>query len=120
MEEKYTKLCELWSDRKLSELRSFLRDENPVDIAEMLEALEETDKKSLPALYRLLSKELAAEVFVEFAGDTEERLIGALSDKELAETLAEMFYDDTADLIEEMPANVVKRILKNTSPSDRK
>lgn len=112
-------LIELWESKAFSRLREFLCEENPVDIAEMLEILEETDKKSLPALYRLLPKSLAAEVFVEFDSDTAERLIGALSDKELAETLSEMFYDDTADLIEEMPATVVKRILKNTSPSDR-
>ena len=110
----------LWEEKKLGELKNLLCEENPVDIAEMLEELEETYEKSLPTLYRMLPKHVAAEVFVEFDGDTAERLIGALSDKELAETLSEMFYDDTADLIEEMPANVVKRILKNTSPADRK
>ena len=113
-------LFNLWKENSFPRLRAFLAEENPVDIAEMLEELEETDAKSLPALYRLLPKSIAAEVFIEFDSDTAERLISALSDKELAETLAEMFYDDTADLIEEMPANVVKRILKNCSPDDRK
>ena len=119
-DEVFEQLKALWEEKKLGELKNLLCEENPVDIAEMLEELEETYEKSLPTLYRMLPKHVAAEVFVEFDGDTAERLIGALSDKELAETLSEMFYDDTADLIEEMPANVVKRILKNTSPADRK
>lgn len=116
----YEQLEKLWKEKNLTVLKNFLCSENPIDIAEMLEELEDTDQKSLPTLYRLLPKDIASEVFVEFDGDTAERLIGALSDKELAETLSEMFYDDTADLIEEMPASVVKRILNNTSPSDRK
>ncbi len=113
-------LFTLWEENSFQKLRAFLAEENPVDIAEMLEVLEENDHKSLPTLYRLLPKSIAAEVFVEFDSDTAERLISALSDKELAETLSEMFYNDTADLIEEMPANVVKRILKNCSAEDRK
>ena len=107
---------QLWEIKNLSAIRSLLLEENPVDIAETFEELGE---KVLPTIYRLLPKELAAEVFVELDGDAEERLIHALSDKELSETLSELFYDDTADLIEEMPAGVVKRILKNSSPSDR-
>ena len=118
-DEKYPLLCSLWEGKRLSELRLFLAEENPIDTAEMLDALCKEDAKSLPAIYRLLPKNIAAEVFVEFDTDTAEMLISALSDKELAETLSEMFYDDTADLIEEMPANVVKRILKNTSKADR-
>ena len=109
----------LWEKKSLPALRNRLCAENPIDIAEILEALESEDAKSLPTLYRLLPKELAAEVFIAFDSDTAERLIGALSDKELAETLSELFYDDTADLIEEMPAGVVKRILKNSSATDR-
>ncbi len=113
-------IAELLEQKNFSALREFLCDKNPIDTAEMLEELAKIDEKSLPLLYRLLPKELAAEVFVEFDGDTEKRLIAALSDKELSDTISEMFYDDTADLIEEMPANVVKRILKNTSPQDRR
>ena len=100
-------------------LRKTLENNQPADIARLMEMLESEHPKSLAAVYRLLPKDLAAEVFVEFDSDTEEMLISALSDKELAETLAELFYDDAADLIEEMPAGVVKRILKNTAPSDR-
>lgn len=113
-------LEELWEEKSFPRLREFLKNENPVDIAELFEEFEAEKRGSLPYLYRLLPKALATEVFVEFDSDTAERLIGALSDKELAETFSEMFYDDAADLIEEMPANVVKRILKNCSPDDRK
>ncbi len=112
-------ISDLWEKKSLPALRSRLCAENPIDIAELLEALAGEDAKSLPTLYRLLPKELAAEVFIAFDSDTAERLIGALSDKELSETLSELFYDDTADLIEEMPAGVVKRILKNSSAADR-
>ena len=114
-----SEISALWEKKSLPALRSRLCAENPIDIAEILEMLDGEDAKSLPTLYRLLPKELAAEVFIAFDGDTAERLIGALSDKELAETLSELFYDDTADLIEEMPAGVVKRILKNSSAADR-
>ena len=114
-----SEISALWEKKSLPALRSRLCAENPIDIAEILQALESEDAKSLPTLYRLLPKELAAEVFIAFDGDTEERLIGALSDNELSETLSELFYDDTADLIEEMPAGVVKRILKNSSAADR-
>ncbi len=114
-----SKLFDAWEKRDFPALKFLLNDENPIDIAEFLENIEDTDAKNLATLYRLLPKSIAAEVFVELGSDTAERLIGALSDKELAETISEMFYDDTADLIEEMPANVVKRILKNTSPKDR-
>lgn len=109
-------ITQLWENKNLTVIRTLLQEENPVDIAEILDEL---DEKMLPAIYRLLPKELAAEVFVELDGEAEERLIHALSDKELSETLSELFYDDTADLIEEMPANVVKRILRNSSPADR-
>ena len=113
-------LFSLWQEAEFAKLRALLAEENPVDVAELLESAEAQDAKSLPTLYRLLPKSIAADVFVELDSDTAKRLIAALSDKELAETLADMFYDDTADLIEEMPASVVKRILKNCSAADRK
>ncbi len=115
----YTDVYSLWENKNLTALRNKLIDEQPADIAELLDTLEEEHPKSLATIYRLLPKDLAAEVFVEFDAATAESLISNLSDKELSETLSELFYDDTADLIEEMPAGVVKRILKNSSPADR-
>lgn len=115
----FTDALSLWESKNLSALKKILTDEQPADIAELLEALEEEHPKSLAAIYRLLPKDLAAEVFVELDANSAQSLILTLSDKELAETLSELFYDDAADLIEEMPAGVVKRILKNSSPADR-
>ena len=115
----FTDAVLLWENKRLSALREMLIGEQPADIAELLEELEEKYPKSLASVYRMLPKDIAGEVFVEFDSSTAEELILALSDKELSETLSELFYDDTADLIEEMPASVVKRILRNTSPADR-
>lgn len=115
----FTDAVLLWENKRLSALREMLIGEQPADIADLLEELEEKYPKSLASVYRMLPKDIAGEVFVEFDSSTAEELILALSDKELSETLSELFYDDTADLIEEMPASVVKRILRNTSPADR-
>ena len=90
---------------------------NEVDIAEFLDELgpEET-----VLVFRLLPKEQAAEVFAELEdSDDQERLINALSDKELREVLDELYLDDTVDVIEDMPANVVSRILRNSDPASR-
>ena len=80
---------------------------------------EEMPSESLPLLFRLLAKEMAAEVFVELSSDTQELLIAGFSDVELKEVLDELYMDDTVDIIEEMPANVVKRILRHTDPEKR-
>ncbi|MEG1880215.1 MAG: magnesium transporter, partial [Oscillospiraceae bacterium] len=74
----------------------------------------------LPLLYRILPKEIAAETFVEMDGDEQELLIEAFSDRELKEVIDDLYVDDAVDIIEEMPANVVRRILKHTDPETRK
>lgn len=81
---------------------------------------EELKQEEIIVVYRLLSKDAAAEVFTELDSDLQERLINILTDKELKEMLNELYLDDTVDLIEEMPANVVKRILKSINKEDRK
>ncbi|MCF0120399.1 MAG: magnesium transporter, partial [Oscillospiraceae bacterium] len=78
------------------------------------------DEEKLPLLFRLLPKELAAETFVEMNSDSQELLIRGFSDNELKEVVDELYVDDAADIIEEMPANVVKRILKQADPETRK
>ena len=108
---------ELIREKKFSELRGILLRMYPADIAEFFEQL---DRELCPILYRILPKELAAEVFVEMDPDFQQILISAFSDYELRQMLDELYLDDTVDLIEEMPANVVSRILKNSSPEDRK
>ncbi|MDE5604568.1 MAG: magnesium transporter [Eubacterium sp.] len=108
---------ELYRDRNISELKKYLNEINPADIAQLLETV--YDERERVFLFRLLTKENAADTFVEFDGDTQENLIIAFSDTELKEVLDEIYIDDAADIIEEMPASIVKRILKNTDPETR-
>ena len=113
---KIEELLDMIGRRDVPAIKAYFADQNPIDIAELLS---EDAELPLAKLYRLLPKTLAAEVFVEMDSDTQAKLIAELSDKEIAETMSELFYDDAADLVEEMPATVVKRILKNTAPEDR-
>lgn len=108
---------ELLAQRKYADLRNTLMELPAADIAEMFE---EIPQNQFAILYRILPKELAADVFVELDPDFQQVLIEAFSDKELREVLTELYMDDTVDLIEEMPANVVKRILANSSMENRK
>ncbi len=103
-------------DKKYATLRDILATMNPSDVAGLFQDLEE---KQIPVMFRLLPKELAAETFVEMEADDQELLIRGFSDNELKEVLDELYVDDAADLVEEMPANVVKRILKNVDPEMR-
>lgn len=113
---KIEELLDMIERRDVPAIKAYFADQNPIDIAELLS---EDAELPLAKLYRLLPKTLAAEVFVEMDSDTQAKLIAELSDKEIAETMSELFYDDAADLVEEMPATVVKRILKNTATEDR-
>ena len=114
----YERLQAYFSSRRFADLRILLLDMEPFDIAEYLE--ENLDDKEQIKFFRLLPKELASDVFVETDSDTQERLIKSFTDKELKAVIDDMFLDDTVDIIEEMPANVVKRILKNSDPENRK
>ncbi len=114
----YEKLLYSFENRKFADLRMALLDMEPFDIAQFIE--DNLDEKAQVVFFRLLPKELASDVFVEFDSDIQELLIKAFTDKELKAIIDDMFLDDTVDIIEEMPANVVKRILKNSAPEDRK
>ena len=103
--------------KKYATLRDILSTMNPSDVAGLFDGLED---KQIPLMYRLLPKELAAETFVEMEPEAQELLIRGFSDNELKEVLDELYVDDAADLVEEMPANVVKRILKTADPEMRK
>ena len=109
-------LLSLLEGKKYATLRDILVTMNPTDIAGLFDDLEE---KQIPLMYRLLPKELAAETFVEMEPDAQELLIRSFSDNELKEVLDELYVDDAADIVEEMPANVVKRILKHADPEMR-
>ena len=114
----FEKLQELYKERRFTDLRMALLDMEAADIAAFVE--ENLDEKEQIVFFRLLPKELASDVFVEFGSDTQESLIKAFTDKELKAVIDDMFLDDTVDIIDEMPANVVKRILLATDPEERK
>ena len=103
-------------EKKYATLRDILITMNPADIAALFSA---TDNERIPLLFRLLPKELAAEAFVEMEAEDQELLIKSFSDNELKEIVDELYVDDAAALVEEMPANVVKRILRQADPEMR-
>ena len=106
-------LYKMLEEKKYAFLRDLLVTLNPADIADLFTSIEE---KNLPLLFRLLPKELAAEAFVEMDPEEQELLIRTFSDNELKEIVDELYVDDAAALVEEMPANVVKRILRQADP----
>ncbi len=106
----------LYRQRKLVELKAILSQLNPADIANIIES---ADGRDVIALFRLLPKELATESFAYIDSEQQEQLILAFTDRELREVIDELFLDDTVDLIEEMPASIVNRILKNTDAKTR-
>ena len=110
-------IFELIDGKKYARLRELLSEMNPADIAQICEDIPE---RELPVIFRILPKELAAEVFVEMDPDMQQLLIEAFSDTELKEVMDELFMDDTVDVIDEMPATVAKRILSQTDPKTRK
>ena len=109
-------ISSLLEQKKYTSIRDILITIKPIDIAALFNNL---DDNILPLLFRLLPKEIAAETFVEMDDDEQELLIHSFSDKELKEVVDELYVDDAVDLIEEMPANVVKRILKQADPDTR-
>ena len=104
-------------ERNFKELKEELENLHPVDL---VDAMEELDKKQRMLVFRLLSKEEAAEVFTDMNSDMREELLEALTDSEIKEIMDEMYVDDTVDVLEEMPANVVDRLLMATDEETRK
>ncbi len=117
MEKILEEMLNLIENQKFNDLREYLKQVNSADFPSLFEEL---DKEKMILVYRILPKEKAAEVFAELDPDIQEDLINCFTDKELRSVMNELFMDDTVDLIEEMPSNVVKRILKNVKESDRK
>ena len=110
------KISEMLTNHQFREIRGALSILAPQDIGLVVEEMEESERARV---FRLLPKETAAEVFVEMSPQSQEALIKTFTDNELHEVLDELYIDDTVDIIEEMPANVVKRILKNTDAESR-
>lgn len=107
----------LLEEKKFRTLRDILTTMNSADLAALFEELQD---EKITFLFRMLPKELAAETFVEMDEDTQEMLIHSFSDSELKEIVDELYVDDAVDIIEEMPANVVKRIIRQADPQTRK
>ncbi len=118
LEQLYERISYCFEVRKFADLRMILMDTEPADIAQFME--ENLSEREQLMFFRILPKELASDVFVETDSDTQESLIKAFTDKELKAVIDDMFLDDAVDVIEEMPANVVKRILKAADPENRK
>ena len=114
--EKKEQILQLIEQKRFSEARMLLEDEHPADIAQMLD---EMDAAQGCRTFRLLPKSLAADVFSYLDSDNQQRLITLLSDAELSRVLDEMYMDDTVDMLEELPASVVKRILQLSHPDTR-
>ena len=113
----YENMKELLDEKRYKELREILVHTEPADIAI---SFDEMTERQRALLFRILPKELAAEVFVELDSDTQSNLIEGFSDSELKEVIDELYADDAVDIVEEMPANVVKRILRHAEPELRK
>lgn len=116
LDELAEKIPDYIANRRYSELKQILTEMNPADIGDLMGSL---PTKSLPPVFRLLPKELASEVFVYIDSDAQEQLISTFSDSELKEVVDDLYIDDTVDIIEEMPATVVKRILKHADSDMR-
>ena len=117
MEEQLRTLSELLEERRFSGAGAIVKDMNPADAAWVLEELPE---QRMPVLFRLLPKELAADTFAYMEPESQELLVQGFSDRELDEVMEQLFLDDTVDMIEEMPANVVKKILRHVDSETRR
>ena len=116
------RILDLLRGKQYGALQRYLDTLNPADIAECMLDLQDSgdlEDKELLRLFRLMPKELASDTFAEMEPELQEKLIGGFSDKELGEVLEDMFLDDAVDVIEEMPASVVKRILKTVDAETR-
>lgn len=111
------KIMEMIEQKHYKLLKDKISEFNSYDLAELLGRLPE---KNMLLLFRLLPKDLAADTFVEMDTEQQKALIDSFSDNELKEVIEELYIDDMVDIVEEMPANVVKRILKNSTDSTRK
>ena len=111
------KIIDMLEQKKYLELKKKLSEVNPVDISEILEKL---DPQRTLLLFRLLSKNDAVEVFANISNEKKLELTNSFTEKEIIDVINELMRDDMVDMLEEMPANVVNKILKNTSEKERK
>ena len=112
-------LRELLEGHRMKALQLELEDMNEFDIAEFLTELGEEDGKRMATVFRLLSKERGAEVCADLDAPEQETIINSISDTELALIIEDMYVDDAVDMMEELPANIVKRVMRNATPATR-
>lgn len=115
-EKRTDELTELLDRRDMKGLQRRMEELNEFDVAEFLT---EIDDNKMPMVFRLLSKETAAEVFANFDAPEQERIINSITDSELAGIVEELYVDDAVDMMEELPANVVKRVMRTATPQTR-
>lgn len=118
-EQKRDELMALAHERKVKALQLELEDMNEFDIAEFLTELGDEDEKRMATVFRLLSKERGAEVFAELDAPEQEAVINSITDKELGDIIEDMYVDDAVDMMEELPANIVKRVMRTATPATR-
>lgn len=116
MERQFADLMQLLEERRFAALRDALQEENEIDIADFLESL---DAEEAAVVFRMLKKEMAAEVFSNLSADTQKVIVDSITDQEIVGIIEDLYVDDAVDALEELPANVVKRILKNAKPETR-
>ena len=115
-EKRSDELMELLDNREMKQLQRRMEEMNEFDVAEFLSEL---DDSRMPMVFRLLTKETAAEVFANFDAPEQEKIINSITDSELAGIMEEMYVDDAVDMMEELPANVVKRAMRTATPATR-
>ena len=110
-------LMQLLDERRMKELQLRLEDMNEFDVAEFLS---EIGDNRMPMVFRLLSKQMAADVFANFDAPEQEQIINSITDSELSAIIEELYVDDAVDMMEELPANVVKRVMRTATPETRR
>ncbi len=111
-------LLELVKAKKYRQLKEALLDLNEVDIALFMDELDSVERRML--VFRMLPKEMASEVFAELDPESQEDIINSITDRELSEIVEDLYVDDAVDMLEEMPATIVRRVMENTKPATRK
>lgn len=115
----YHEIVQLLEEKKFAKLRELLVETKPVDIAEAMEEMGEDEPENTILMFRMLPKDLAAEVFSYLSAPEQRSIVGALHENQLKHIVEELNFDDKIDFLEEMPANVVKRILRNITDEER-
>ena len=116
VEKQTDQLEELLDRHDMKELQRRMEELNEFDVAEFLSRI---DDNRMPMVFRLLSKETAADVFANFEAPEQERIINSITDSELAGIMEELYVDDAVDIVGELPANVVKRVMRAATPQTR-